>query len=202
VKPSELAEREGKPIALAWCAAARATIERMDALAVAALSANYAWERANDSERALLLREVPRTFAAVERVLHDSSRRFASVSERAARRIYPSPPHADIPPAYAVYADRVFFTPRFEPWDAARERGFGPTCRAAMVLHEAVHIVDPRGGEPEVHVSEWDEPRFSSQTPEQALHNPSAYASFAAQAWFAKLAWPPSERPGAGNRER
>ena len=63
-----------------------------------------------------------------------------------------------VPPAYALYERGVYFTPAFAPFDAATESGFGPCCRAAMVLHESVHVVDRRSGEPAIHISEWDEP--------------------------------------------
>ena len=45
-------------------------------------------------------------------------------------------------------------------------------------------------------MSEWDEPRFSAQLPEHALHNPSAYASFAAQVHHGALEWPVTARFG------
>ena len=58
--------------------------------------------------------------------------------------------------------------------------------------------VDLRSGEPAIHVSEWEEPRFSEQTVEESLHNPSVYASLAAQLHAGLVAWPPSARWGAG----
>ncbi len=77
-------------------------------------------------------------------------------------------------------------------------RGFGPRCLTAMVIHECVHVFDARSGEPEIHVSEWDEPRFSAIAPALQVHNPSAYASFAAQVHHGELEWPREARFGAG----
>jgi hypothetical protein len=67
-----------------------------------------------------------------------------------------------------------------------------------MVIHECVHVFDERSGEAEIHISEWDEPRFSANPPELQMHNPSAYASFAAQVHHARHAWPVEARFGAG----
>jgi hypothetical protein len=104
----------------------------------------------------------------------------------------------DAPPPAYVYGGLVYFTPEFRPFDPATQRGFGPLCRAAMVVHESVHVFDSRSGEPEIHVSEWDEPRFSAVAPELQRHNPSAYASFAAQVHHRKMEWPRDVRFGAG----
>jgi hypothetical protein len=75
----------------------------------------------------------------------------------------------------------------------------GPNCQAAIVVHEATHVVDGASGDDAAHIPEWatnDPPisgkisppadaKFSKtgydlQTPEQAMHNAAAYASFAA----------------------
>lgn len=196
--PRELAEREGKPLALAWIASTQAALASPgDALTRSALATNFAWARVPRATRWLHLGLVAATFTLVREILEASATRFAEASEDEARAVFP-PPH-DVPPAYAVHGDRVFFTPRFAVYDRETGRGFGPKCRAAMVLHEAVHVCDRRSGEPRLHVSEWDEPRFSALSPEDALHNPSAYASFAAQVHERALEWPASARFGAGN---
>jgi hypothetical protein len=172
----------------------------MDTLTIRALETSFAWRDVKRArERRELVRAIDATFGAVAVVLDESAHRFARAPLRIARRIFPRRVHADVPPAYAIFGDKIFFTCRFAPYDARTKRGFGPLCRAAMVLHEAVHIIDARSGEPEIHVSEWDEPRFSRLRPEQAVHNPSAYASFAAQVHARAIAWPPEARFGAGN---
>ena len=75
----------------------------------------------------------------------------------------------------------------------------GPNCQAAIVVHEATHVVDGASGDDAAHIPEWatNDPPISGkvvpgpgatfsttgydlQTPEQAIHNAAAYASFAA----------------------
>jgi hypothetical protein len=200
MSPRELAERESKPIALAWIDAAMTALrDEIDGeLTVAALRANFRLSlRVADAPFVLF---VYGTFARARDVLLRSAETFRDVSEDGARALFAPPLHRDIPPAYAMYGGAVYFTPRFEPFAPDTQRGFGPRCRAAMVLHESVHVIDPRSGEEAIHVSEWDEPRFSAQTREQAVRNPSAYASFAAQVHARRVDWPREARYGAGRR--
>ncbi len=90
-------------------------------------------------------------------------------------------------PAYAVFQTNVSFTHRF--------LGFGPLCRAAMVLHEAVHFVDTEA------TRELDYYEHGAHYPksgitvgaDQAVHNPSSYAAFAQHVFYGK-----DERFGAG----
>jgi peptidoglycan hydrolase-like protein with peptidoglycan-binding domain len=67
----------------------------------------------------------------------------------------------------------------------------GANCQAAIIVHESTHVVDGTSGDPAKHISEWasndppisgkfGDPGYDRQTPEDAIHNPSAYASFAA----------------------
>jgi hypothetical protein len=75
----------------------------------------------------------------------------------------------------------------------------GPNCQAAIVVHESTHVVDGASGANAAHIPEWatNDPPISGavapgpgatfgptgydlQTPENAMHNASAYASFAA----------------------
>src|SRR5262249_10153251 len=149
-------------------------------IVLAALSVNFAWDRVPASEQARRVRRIIRTYGRVRKGLDASARRFPSVSVDEARGSFPGP--QAVPPASAIYRRRIYFTPAFP--------AFGPRCRAAMVLHEAVHVFDPLSGQPDIHISEWDEPRFSSLTPDQAIHNPSAYASFAAQVHHERRSWP------------
>ena len=54
--------------------------------------------------------------------------------------------------------------------------GFGPKCRAAMVLHEPLHIVDSRGG---LDIYEHS-PGYATMSADNAVHNAASYPSFAA----------------------
>jgi hypothetical protein len=187
MSPRDLAEHEGKPIALGWIAESmRAIGEALQQgetspLVRSALSTNF---RSTDRATAYV---VYTRLAAVKDILDASARFFHDADDAEAGRWFAADA---IPPAYAIFDQGVWFTTRFA--------AFGPMCRAAMVLHESVHVFDRRSGEPEIHISEWDEPRFSQQSKEQALHNPSAYASLAAQIATGSLDWPPSARFGAG----
>lgn len=137
--------------------------------------------------RRSIVGEILRRFEQARAIIEDSERYFKDVTAEEAERLFNTP---HIPPAYAIFDQAVYFTPAF--------LHFGPMCRAAMVLHESVHVIDPESGTTEAHISEWDEPGFANQTAEQSVHNPSAYASFGAQVYEGKIAWPPSVRYGAG----
>jgi hypothetical protein len=181
------------PTALAWLDAAVEALGRPDdALTATALAINFS-AHADLREVAAEIRE---TYEKARGILLRSDRYFVGVTEEAARRLFPG----DLPPAYAIFDEAIYFTPRFEPYEPATGRGFGLLCRAAMVLHESIHVIDRESGTPEVHISEWDEPGFSAQTFEESLHNPSAYASFAAQIHERAMAWPREARFGAGRR--
>jgi hypothetical protein len=184
------ARREAVPVALGWVERALSALDAPnEPLTRAALATNFAWERVDATASRAQVHAIVTTFEGVRAVLRDAKTLFAAAPTSVARRHF-SPP-ASIPPAYAIHGDRVYVTEVFSR--------FGPKCRAAMALHESVHLVDPGSGAADVHVSEWDEPRFSSLSPEQALHNPSAYASFAAQVHSGLLEWPREARFGAGN---
>jgi hypothetical protein len=202
MSPKDLAERESKAIALAWLdAAVDALVERSDeVLTRAALATNFALTSRSWALRLPFVAIALATYRRSRAILEASETFFHGVTDDEARVVFPSPTHADIPPAYAIFGRGIYFTPRFEPYVASSGRGFGPLCRAAMVLHESVHVVDRLSGHPAVHVSEWDEPRFSAQHVLESIHNPSAYASFAAQIHEARIDWPRDVRYGAGRR--
>jgi hypothetical protein len=212
VTPKELAEHEGKPIALAWIERSLVVLREYERwlaggaapdtfdLVRAALEINFSLPATLGRKQGALVGLILETFARSRAVLVRSDRYFVGVTERAAKELFPPEHHADIPPAYAIFEEAIYFTPRFEPFDPSTGRGFGPMCRAAMVLHESVHVVDVESGEPQIHISEWDEPGFSAQTAEDSVHNPSAYASFAAQVHAGAREWPRAARYGAGRR--
>jgi hypothetical protein len=215
VSPRELAEIEGKPIALSWIDAALVALrEYLEWLAggdepnarvlvESALATNFSLREPPaiagslaKVKRVAFVWIILGTFARAREVIAASARFFAGVSEEEARGFFPRP--AGLPPAYAIYGVGVFFTPAFASYDATNGMGFGPLCRAAMLVHESIHVIDRMSGLPEIHISEWQEPAFSEQTARESLHNPSAYASFAAQVHDRALEWPVAVRYGAG----
>ena len=177
--------------ALAWVGSAlQALATPRAALTVAGLRTNFAMRDVTDAEWDARALRVASTYLRVGAVLLMAEHTITHVAEDEASAFFPSD-GAGVPPAYAIFGDRVYLTPGYTH--------FGPMCRAAMLVHECVHVVDPRSGEAELHVSEWDEPRFSSLSSGQQEHNPSAFASFAAQMHERKESWPREARYGAGN---
>ncbi|MHB8770670.1 MAG: hemopexin repeat-containing protein [Syntrophales bacterium] len=88
--------------------------------------------------------------------------------------------------AYAAYNDKVSFTTLFP-------QQCGPMCRAAILTHETIHYVDQESGAANNHIPEWYEPplsdpkipkHYSSQTADEAIHNPCSYASFSAHLYY------------------
>ena len=169
-----------RPIAMRWVRSARERLDRRDPLVLAALETNFAWKRVHEIDRDAMFVFILSHLASIEAVMHD------------AERLFRRPERAEIDaPAY-VSSGTVWFTSTFSP------AHFGPKCLAAMVVHESVHIFDARSGEPMIHISEWDEPTFSALAPHLQIHNPSAYASYAAQVHHGALEWPRDARFGAG----
>jgi hypothetical protein len=194
MNPLELAEIDGKPIALAWVASARAALEAPEsALTHAALRTNFAFAELPAAEHEAHRVWIAAAYVEIESVLERSHVLFAGVSDDEVRERF----GAGVPPAFAIGGDRLYFTSAFKRWDPVTKRGYGPKARAAMLIHESVHIFDGRSGEPDIHVPEWD-PRFDAMTPEQQIHNASAYASFAAQVHHRALSWTREERYGVG----
>jgi peptidoglycan hydrolase-like protein with peptidoglycan-binding domain len=86
-------------------------------------------------------------------------------------------------PAHVPFGSgKVNFTPAFQ--ERAGTIGFGPNCRAAMVLHEPVHIADhPAASNGANHVNETS-PQYANQPAMNQLHNAHSYASFGQQIFF------------------
>jgi peptidoglycan hydrolase-like protein with peptidoglycan-binding domain len=83
-------------------------------------------------------------------------------------------------PAYTFFAGSVNFTSTFRPWNGTS--GFGPMCRAAMVLHEPIHFIDFKAdGKNDFYEHG---PLYATLTADQAVHNPSSYVCFAEQMAF------------------
>jgi peptidoglycan hydrolase-like protein with peptidoglycan-binding domain len=83
-------------------------------------------------------------------------------------------------PAYTFFQGSINFTSTFKPFDDSA--GFGPLCRAAMVLHEPVHFVDQLANNAN-DIYEHS-PQYANISPETAVHNPSSYVCFAEQIMF------------------
>jgi hypothetical protein len=86
-------------------------------------------------------------------------------------------------PAHVPFGSgKVNFTPAFKVRSGTT--GFGPNCRAAMVLHEPVHIADhPAASSGANHINE-NSPNYATQPAMNQLHNAHSYASFAQQVFF------------------
>lgn len=87
-------------------------------------------------------------------------------------------------PAHVPFAKgKVNFTPAFRERTAAGQ-GFGPKCRAAMVLHEPIHITNhPLSSTLQTHVHEGD-PKYATNLAAFQLNNAHSYACFAQHCFF------------------
>jgi len=87
-------------------------------------------------------------------------------------------------PGYTFFSRSICYTPLFHERTLAAARpglewtgdGFGPKCRAAMVLHEPIHFVDPLGNFDTYEHG----PEYIGLPASRAIHNASSYPSFAA----------------------
>jgi len=74
---------------------------------------------------------------------------------------------------------KIFFAPLYKDFDTAEGKAIGPRSRTAIIVHEAVHLTDNlSGNDSTTHISEFDA-RYTTQSADNALHNPSSYATFA-----------------------
>lgn len=74
----------------------------------------------------------------------------------------------------------VTFGPAFTNVNSHFGDRIGPNSRAAILIHESVHVFDGQSGiNGDTHISEF-EPAYSAQRADRSLHNPSSFASFAA----------------------
>ena len=81
--------------------------------------------------------------------------------------------------AEAPLGGPITFGPAFTDVDSHFGRRIGPNSRAAILIHEAVHVFDGISGDDPIHISEF-QPEYNTQDPDLSLHNPSSYAAFAA----------------------
>jgi hypothetical protein len=168
------------PLARLWVKSARAKTNRHDPHTFAAMITNFAWSHLPENQYDSAFAFIHAHFASIEAVMDDAERLF----RRPARAAIDAP-------AY-VQDGVVWFTPTFS------YEHFGPKCLAAVIVHECVHVFDDLSGRPDIHIPEWDEPAFSDVPPELQIHNPSAYASCAAQIHYGALRWLRFDRFGAG----
>lgn len=176
-----------RPVALAWIDAGEAVLrDYLVGKGTEPLLAS-AFRTAFSAEPSVLVAIFVASRLAQARAVIVDDTRYEDVSDADALALFP--PGSALPPAYARFGIGMTFTSAF-----AR---FGPMCRAAMLLHESVHVFDAESGRPENHVSEWDEPRFSAQTLRASLRNPSAYVCFATQVHERAMSWPAALRYGA-----
>jgi hypothetical protein len=86
-------------------------------------------------------------------------------------------------PAHVPFGSgKVNFTPAFR--ERSGTTGFGPNCRAAMVLHEPVHIADHPAASNAANHEHENSPKYATQPATNQLHNAHSYASFAQQVFF------------------
>lgn len=81
-------------------------------------------------------------------------------------------------PASAVFdKQKIFFSPLYKDFDTSDGKAIGPRSRAAILIHEAIHLTDNLSGPPN-HISEFD-PLYETMSADAAIHNASSYATFA-----------------------
>jgi len=73
----------------------------------------------------------------------------------------------------------VTFGPAFTDVNSHFGDRIGPNSRAAILIHEGVHVFDAQSGRNDTHISEFD-PAYDVQRADLSLHNPSSFAGFAA----------------------
>jgi hypothetical protein len=160
------------------------------ALMEAALQTHFRIDPAMPSaQKAPLLTEIATSFRNIQNTLNNSPTifRYRTDAETVADRGDPN-----IPPAYTQTTTGTINFTRLYP-------AKGPLGRAAMVLHESIHVFDNQSGAPNAHIPEWyvtdaeatrlglpaqpnipAHPRRYDEMPtSDKLHNPSSFAAFA-----------------------
>lgn len=196
--PAELA-RQSVPLALSWANAGLAAIRKaleavqlsgglssLDVVTRTALSGHFKITDGLPKNRLeQLLRVVEKNFVGAIGVLGRAATMFHSVNRKQMSIDFGGGEGA---PGYVMPNNRtrINFSPLFHSFHspAAGPRpgmdwtgpGFGPKCRAAMVLHEPIHIVDSFGG----HDIYEHGPQYLIMSPDTAVHNAASYPSFGA----------------------
>jgi hypothetical protein len=81
--------------------------------------------------------------------------------------------------AEAPLGGPIRFGPAYANRDNTWDGFIGKDSRAAVFIHEAVHVFDRISGDDAIHISEFD-PAYRVQSADNSMHNPSSYAGFAA----------------------
>lgn len=171
-----------------------------DAIELTALAAHFKLTDALGKARLeALLVVVERNFTGGISMLLRGGSAFRSVSRKQMSIDFAGTGDA---PAYVMPGNRtrVNFSPLFRVRDTNRRpgrdwtgQGFGPKCRAAMVLHETIHTCDSRGG---LDIYEHS-PAYLTMSPDSGVHNAASYPSFGAHVQE-KSTLPLGPRYGAG----
>jgi hypothetical protein len=158
----------------------------------AALDHHFRFDQVADAtDRSNKLDLIMRNYVAVQASFANSASIWASRTREEAIADNRTQAGGDPPPAYAIFNTYVRFSPGFRPWDAARRIGQGPYTAAMILIHESIHYCD--SGAPDF-AYEW-QGGYDTLPPDQAAHNPSSYAAFAAEIRRGL----DKPRPGAGN---
>jgi len=131
--------------------------------------------------RADYIAQVITIFTAVLNVLTNSASFFIDDTTSAEA--------ANGTPAHVPFGTgKVNFTPAFRKRDKSvtPPTGFGDMCRAAMVLHEPVHVVDHPAASLAVNHIHENSTQYATQPAANQLHNAHSYASFGQQAFFGR----------------
>jgi peptidoglycan hydrolase-like protein with peptidoglycan-binding domain len=188
--PAQLA-LQSIPLASKWANSGLAAIQQavdaggaiagLDPILVAALGAHFKITPAMPpAEAASLLAIIRRNYSEALQTLARAQLVFTSVSRQRA-----STDRAPGAPGYTRFKEAIRWSPVFHTWVGNPPNrpgldwtghGWGPKCRAAMVLHEPIHNVDILGN---FDVYEHG-PEYLTMRPERAAHNASSYPSFAA----------------------
>lgn len=171
-----------------------------DSIELTALAAHF---RLNDTlgkaKLDALLDVVEKNFRAALGVLGRGPTMFRSVSRKQMNIDFRG---AEGSPAYVMPGNRtrINFSPLFRvrssgprPGRDWTGDGWGPKCRAAMVLHETIHTTDSRGG----HDIYEHLPGYLTMSAEVGVHNAASYPSYGAHV-FERSALPLGPRYGAG----
>ena len=110
-----------------------------------------------------------RTYGGINNVMFNSANTFRSGT----------PVNGLTIPAEAPEGGPITFGPAYADFDTRFGKRIGPNSRMAIIIHESTHVVDGVSGVANIHISEFA-PGYATQPPDLALHNPSAYAAFAA----------------------
>jgi hypothetical protein len=126
------------------------------------------------------LRTIKGNYEASQRTLNAADTHFVSVSRKQASIDLQSSQGA---PAYVPQRRHISFTPFFHAFNDIPRPGLdwtghgeGPKCRAAMVIHESIHLVDI-GAQFDIYEHG---PEYATMSVGRAVHCASSYPSFAA----------------------